>query len=100
MFVIYNISMTVKDFYKHICELFNSGHPLPAKFTRKSDGYWKMTKGYQHFGGVEIPLHHFAELIVIDNEWKALLQEKSKKVKSRRKNHDRVQAVFGEIKSN
>lgn len=99
MFVIYNKCMTVKDFYKSICELFNNGQPLPAKFTRKSDGYWKMTKGYQHFGGVEIPLHHFAELIIIDNEWKKLLQKKSKKNKSRRKNDGRVQTVFGEIKS-
>jgi len=100
MFVIYNTLMTVKDFYKSICELFNNGQPLPAKFTRKSDGYWKMTKGYQHCGGVEIPLHHFAELIIIDKEWKALLEEKNlKKAKKRRNNHDRVQAVFGKIKS-
>jgi len=96
MFVIYNTCMTVKDFYKYICDLFNNGQPLPAKFTRKSDGYWKMTKGYQHFGGVEIPLHHFAELIIIDNEYKKLLQKKSKK---KEKPYDRVQAVFGEIKS-
>jgi hypothetical protein len=88
--------MTVKDFYKYICDLFNSGQPLPAKFTRKSDGYWKMTKGYQHYGGVEIPLHHFAELIIIDNEYKKLLQKKSKK---KEKPYDRVHAVFSEIKS-
>lgn len=37
--------MTLREFYRTICKLFNSGEPLPWKYTRK-DGYWQMSKGF------------------------------------------------------
>lgn len=37
--------MTLKEFYRTICKLFNKGEPLPWKFTRP-DGYWQMSKGF------------------------------------------------------
>jgi hypothetical protein len=68
--------MTLREFYRLICTLFNDGEPLPYKYTRK-DGYWKMTKGYIPNRGREISLHTYAKLLEVDREWHNILREKT-----------------------
>ena len=41
--------MTLREFYKLVCNEFNEGKPLEYKFTDPG-GYWKMTKGFDGHG--------------------------------------------------
>jgi|DEB0MinimDraft_10_1074344.scaffolds.fasta_scaffold34296_1 hypothetical protein len=53
--------MTLREFYRLICNLFNSGEPLPYKYTRR-DGYWKMTKGFMNHGGTVMSSGNYLKL--------------------------------------
>ena len=54
--------MTLREFYKLICNEFNEGEPLEYKFTDPS-GYWKMTKGYTGHGMKEIGAAQYLKII-------------------------------------
>jgi len=73
--------ISVKDFYKMICDVFNNGEALPAKFTRK-DGYFKMTKGWQHTPGRALPASHYLELCrLVREDAEQLLLAKTEKIR-------------------
>ena len=54
--------MTLREFYKLICNEFNDGKPLEYKFTDPS-GYWKMTKGYTGHGMKEIDASQYLKIV-------------------------------------
>ena len=72
--------MTLKEFYRMICNEFNDGKNLEYKWTRP-DGYWKMTKGFINSGDRGMSIHFLAQYI---REQKALKKE-AKKVKRSKK---------------
>lgn len=56
------MKITLKEFYRMICDDFNSGGDLEYRFT-KPDGYWTMTKGFITTGPRGIDVHLLAEHI-------------------------------------
>ena len=83
--------MTVRDMYVWLCQEFNDGKPLPAKFTRK-DGYFKLTKGWQHQAGREVPASSYLEMLKQAREDRAALERswklsKDKILKARKQKH-------------
>ena len=56
--------MTLREFYKLICNEFNEGKPLEYKFTDPS-GYWKMTKGFTGHGMKEIDAKQWLNMIAL-----------------------------------
>jgi len=56
--------MTLREFYKLICNEFNEGKPLEYKFT-DSSGYWKMTKGFTGHGLKEIGAKQWLNMIAL-----------------------------------
>lgn len=54
--------MTLREFYKLICNEFNDGKPLEYKFTDPA-GYWKMTKGYTGHGMREIGAAEYLKIV-------------------------------------
>ena len=54
--------MTLREFYKLICNEFNDGEPLEYKFTDPS-GYWKMTKGFTGHGMKMIGAAQYLKII-------------------------------------
>lgn len=54
--------MTLREFYKQICNEFNDGQPLEYKFTNK-DGYWRMTKGYTGHGMKEMTAGQYLKIV-------------------------------------
>lgn len=73
--------MTLREFYKLICKEFNKGEPLEYRWTR-SDGYWKVTKGFPMNQDKGMNVHLLAEHILQE---KALMKEKKKAVPNKRK---------------
>ena len=56
--------MTLREFYKLVCNEFNDGEPLEYKFTDPS-GYWKMTKGFTGHGLKEIGAAQWLNMIAL-----------------------------------
>lgn len=54
--------MTLREFYKLICNEFNDGQPLDYKFTNP-DGYWKMTPGFTGHGMRAITANEYLKII-------------------------------------
>ena len=54
--------MTLREFYKLICNEFNEGEPLEYKFTDPG-GYWKMTKGFDGHGLKEMKASQWLKMI-------------------------------------
>ena len=61
---IYLKTLTLREFYKLICNEFNEGKPLEYKFTDPS-GYWKMTKGFTGHGMKEIGAKQWLDMIEV-----------------------------------
>ena len=56
--------MTLREFYKLICNEFNEGKPLEYKFTDPG-GYWKMTKGFDGHGLKTIDASQYLKMIAL-----------------------------------
>ena len=67
--------MTLKEFYRMICNEFNDGKNLEYKWTRP-DGYWRMTKGFINGPQKEGSLHALAKFIKEEKEMKKKSKEK------------------------
>ena len=76
--------MTLREFYKLICQEFNEGEPLEYKFTDPS-GYWKMTKGFTGHGMKEIDAAHYLKIIELCKLDLAKEHEKDKRNRGRPK---------------
>ena len=92
--------MTVRDMYVWLCQEFNDGKPLPAKFTRR-DGYFKLTKGWQHQAGREVPASQYLEMLKQAREDRAALERshaigRDKLLKARKQKHKVITKYKGE----
>tara|TARA_R110000803_G_scaffold28544_1_gene65905 strand:+ start:342 stop:575 length:234 start_codon:yes stop_codon:yes gene_type:complete len=65
-----------------ICTEFNEGNPLEYRWTR-SDGYWKMTKGFPSGPRREVQASDLMELLRYEKEIDAM-KDKKKKEPSRK----------------
>ena len=54
--------MTLREFYKTICQEFNNGEPLDYKFTDPS-GYWRMTEGFTGHGMKEMTAGQYLKIV-------------------------------------
>jgi hypothetical protein len=74
--------MQIKDFYQMICTEFNEGNPLEYRWTR-SDGYWKMTKGFPSGPRREVQASDLMKLLRYEKEID-VMKDKKKKEPSRK----------------
>jgi hypothetical protein len=65
-----------------ICTEFNEGNPLEYRWTR-SDGYWKMTKGFPSGPRREVQASDLMKLLRYEKEINAM-KDKKKKEPSRK----------------
>jgi hypothetical protein len=65
-----------------ICTEFNEGNPLEYRWTR-SDGYWKMTKGFPSGPRREVQASDLMKLLQYEKEIDAM-KDKKKKEPSRK----------------
>ena len=72
--------MTLREFYKLVCNEFNDGKPLEYKFTDPG-GYWKMTKGFDGHGMKEIDASQYLKMIELCK--RDVAKEHEKEVRSR-----------------
>jgi hypothetical protein len=54
--------MTLREFYKLMCDEFNDGKPLEYKFTEPG-GYYRLTKGFTAHGLREVGANEYLEMI-------------------------------------
>ena len=67
--------MSLRDFYQMVCTEFNEGKPLEYRWTR-SDGYWKITKGFPSGPKREVKASDLMELLQYEKEMQAMAHKK------------------------
>ena len=75
--------MTLKEFYRMICNEFNDWRNLEYKWTRP-DGYWRMTKGFINTGNKELSLHTLAKFLQEEKEMKKTKETKPTRKKTKK----------------
>ena len=75
--------MELKDFYQMICTEFNEGKGLEYRWTR-SDGYWKMTKGFLSGPKREVKASDIMQLLKDEKEMNDMKDKSKKKAPSRK----------------
>ena len=67
-----------------ICTEFNEGNPLEYRWTR-SDGYWKMTKGFPSGPRREVQASDLMKLLRYEKEIDVMKDKKKKDMKKKSK---------------
>jgi len=75
--------MELKDFYQMICTEFNEGKGLEYRWTR-SDGYWKMTKGFPSGPKREVKASDIMQLLKDEKEMNDMKDKSKKKAPGRK----------------
>ena len=72
--------MTLREFYKLVCNEFNEGKPLEYKFTDPS-GYYRLTKGFDGHGMREIGASQYLKMIELSK--RDVAKEHENEIRSR-----------------
>jgi hypothetical protein len=84
--------ISLKDFYQMICTEFNEGKPLEYRWTR-SDGYWKMTKGFPSGPRREVQASDLMKLLQYEKEISVMKDKKQKKAPGKKKNKPYIKYI-------